>query len=258
MRFSLSPSRPFSPSALLLTTTFLALFTSRASAGFDFKVTADRCPQLNIQLTTGVLDGSTSATAFNLTIAKLPDLNSRVVPAPFYSAQIGLDNSALFFNKATDKGYFFNYSLGSQYSNQDIRSVLINATLLDTNNQPLKNIFGKEYLKGAFLDPLCRTSGTGNVNPTISGIPGFVTPSQTSTSSDGSAGTGESADNKGPDTKLIVGLVVGLVGGLISIIIVGVVFWRKRQVRLGKRQETANPYAADHMGSNAREWKPVN
>ncbi|KAE8227593.1 hypothetical protein CF326_g7510 [Tilletia indica] len=273
MHFSLSPqpssrpSRSSSSSSLLPSTTVLltlatanlALFAQPASAGFDFKIVPDKCPKVNIQLTTGVLDGSSSATSFNLTIANLPPQGSFIAPPPFYSAQIALDNSALVFNQATDKGYFFNYSLGNQYANQNIRSVLVNATLLDLNNKPLKNLLGQLYQKKTLLDPLCNTSGTGNVLPTVSGIPGFINPTATSTSTPGSAGSDDSnsGESKGPDTKLIVGLVVGIVGGVLSLIVVGVVFWRKRQVKAGKRREL-NPYAADHMGSGAREWKPVN
>ncbi|KAK0520406.1 hypothetical protein OC834_001240 [Tilletia horrida] len=245
-----------------LSLALLALLPA-AHAGFDFKVAADKCPQLDVQITTGVLDGSTKATSFNLSIANLPPQGSLVVPAPFYSAQIPLDNGALFFNTATDKGYFFNYSLGSQYATKSIRSVLLNATLLDANNQPLKDLFGKPYTKGTFLDPLCRTTGTGNNYPTISGIPGFVNPTATSTAVPGSDGDGNGNGNsnsengnKGPDTKLIVGLVVGLVGGVLTLLVLGVVWWRKRQVKAGKRRDV-NPYAADHMGSGAREWKPV-
>ncbi|KAL9941111.1 hypothetical protein V8E36_000599 [Tilletia maclaganii] len=253
MQFTLLPSAR--RASTLLQTAVLAVTLSATStlAGFDFKVATDHCPYLNIQLSTGTIDGSTKATSFNLTIGNLPSGSlSGPAPAPFYSAQIPLDNSALFINTANDKGYFFNYSLGSQYAKQEIRSVLLNATLLDLNNVPLKT-FGITYTKKTFLDPLCRTTGTGNNYTATSGIPSFANPTGTSTGTSG----GENSDDSGPDTKLIVGLVVGLVGGVLAFLVVAVVWWRKRQVKKGKRAETANPYAADHMGSDAREWKPV-
>ncbi|KAK0547319.1 hypothetical protein OC846_004917 [Tilletia horrida] len=252
---------------LLSTLTFLlTLFVAPSQAGFDFKIIPDECPNVNMQISIGTSDGSMSAAGVNVTWAKSPPSGSIYSPPPFISEIVDLGTNALVYSGNNDKVWFFNYSLGPQYDDQLIHSVFVNATLLDANNAPLKNFLGFTYFKKTFMDPLCKTTGTGNSFPTLSGsFPGFVTPTTTGTNSgdmsdtgsNGGGGGGSGNKNKGKDIAVIVGLSLGIVGGIITIIVVAVVFWRKRQVKAGKRREI-NPYAADHMGSDAREWKPVN